>query len=51
MEQQLSLLEVPATPGATPVWDALDEQERAAVVRRLAQLIAKTLASPEDNHE
>lgn len=51
MEQQLSLLEVPAATVATPVWDALDEQQRAAVVMRLAQLIAKTLANPENNHE
>ena len=51
MEQQLSLLEVPATTVATPVWDTLDEPQRAAIVRRLAQLIAKTLANPEDHHE
>jgi hypothetical protein len=51
MEQQLSLFEVPTNSNATPVWNAPDEQQRAAVVMRLAQLIARILASPEDIHE
>lgn len=51
MEQQLSLLKTPRTTDATPVWNTLNKQQRAAVVARLAQLIAKTLAQPKNNHE
>ncbi len=38
--QQLSLLEEPLPAGAAPVWQTLDEEQRADVVRRLARLIA-----------
>jgi hypothetical protein len=38
----LSFLSAPVLPkGAAPVWDALDDEQRAAVVATLARLIAK----------
>jgi hypothetical protein len=41
--QQLSFLEPPPQEEATvPVWDALDEEQRARLVLRLARLIANT---------
>lgn len=56
--QQLSLLEEPSPAGAAPVWQTLDEEQRADVVRRLARLIAKAVVveqenkpEPEDHHE
>ena len=41
MQEQMSFLETPASHGAAPVWAALDEAQRAAVVAVLARLIAK----------
>jgi hypothetical protein len=41
--QQLSFLEVPPPGEAIPVWSTLDEEQRAAVVTRLARLMAKTV--------
>lgn len=42
--QQLSLLEAPPPQNAPPVWNTLDEEHRASLVKRLARLIAKTIA-------
>jgi len=33
----------PPSKGAAPVWDALDDKQRAAVVTTLARLIAKAV--------
>ena len=42
--QQLSFLEPPPSREDTvPVWDALDEEQRARLVLRLARLIANTV--------
>ena len=41
--QQLCFLEVPPPGEAAPVWSTLDEEQRAAVVTRLARLMAKTV--------
>ena len=48
--QQLSFLEVPPAGEAAPVWSTLDEEQRAAVVTRLARLMAKTLAPTPGEH-
>jgi hypothetical protein len=49
--QQLSFLEAPVPEGAAPVWNVLDEEQRAKAIALLARLIAKTIAEPEQNHE
>jgi len=51
--QQLSLLEAPPPKGAVPVWDTLDEEQRTFLVKKLARLIARTIAHipGEHNHE
>jgi hypothetical protein len=49
--QQLSLLEEPPPAGAAPVWQKLDEEQRAVVVRRLARLIAKAVVEQENKPE
>ncbi len=49
--QQLSFLEVPVPDGAAPVWNTLDEEERAKAIALLALLIAKTIAEPEQENE
>jgi phenylpyruvate tautomerase PptA (4-oxalocrotonate tautomerase family) len=41
--QQLSFLDAPLPENVVPVWNTLDEEQRAALVNRLARLIAKTL--------
>lgn len=41
--QQLSFLEVPPPGEVAPVWSTLDEEQRAAVVMKLARLMAKTV--------
>lgn len=43
--QQLSFLEPPPSreEDAVPVWDALDGEQRARLVLRLARLIANTV--------
>ena len=43
MEQQLSLLHPLTTPGAVPVWNALDPVARTETLRLLARLIAQTV--------
>jgi len=42
---QMSLLEVSPPAGAVPAWAALDEQQRAEVVKALARLITKVASS------
>lgn len=49
--QQLSFLEPPIPIGAAPVWNALDDEQRAKVIATLARVIAKTIAEPEQDHE
>ena len=50
--QQMILLEDPPPAGAAPVWNTLDEEQRAEIVTRLARLIAQALAQLEDKpHE
>ena len=50
--QQMTLLEEPPPAGAAPVWQTLDEAQRAEIVNRLARLIAKAVAQLEDSpHE
>ncbi|KPK36810.1 MAG: hypothetical protein AMJ69_12945 [Gammaproteobacteria bacterium SG8_47] len=48
--QQLSFLEPPPQGKAPPVWTMLDEEQRAAVVRTLARMMAKTLAPTPGEH-
>ncbi len=48
--QQLSFLEAPPPQNAPPVWNALDEEHRAGLVKRLARLIAKTIAPIPGEH-
>ncbi|HXR18788.1 MAG TPA: hypothetical protein VN757_02520 [Steroidobacteraceae bacterium] len=49
--QQLSFLEAPVAIGVVPLWNALDDEQRAKAIAMLAQLIAKTIAEPEQDHE
>ncbi len=49
--QQLSFLEARVPVGAAPVWNVLDEEQRAKVIAMLARLIAKTIVEPEQDHE
>ena len=49
--QQLSFLEAPLPDGAVPVWNVLNDEQRTKVIAMLAQLIAKTIAEPEHDHE
>ena len=51
MQQQLRLLEDPPPAGVAPVWHSLDEAQRAEIVKKLAQVIAKIVADPEERHE
>ena len=48
---QLSFLEAPTPDGAVPVWNVLDDEQRAKAIAMLAQLIARTIAEPEHDHE
>jgi hypothetical protein len=48
--QQLSFLETPPPNEAVPVWNALDEEQRAKILAMLARLIAKTISEPEQPH-
>ena len=41
--QQLSFLESPPLQDAVPVWNALDEAQRRALVMKLARLMARTI--------
>ena len=49
--QQLSFLDPPDRDAAAPVWEALDREQRARVVLRLARLIAQTIAIPGDHND
>ena len=49
--QQLSFLEAPPLEDAAPVWNALDEDQRIALVTKLARLIARTIAHPPGEHD
>jgi hypothetical protein len=49
--QQLSFLDPPPQPGAVPVWEALDNEQRTRLVLRLAQLIARAIATPGDRND
>lgn len=49
--QQLSFLEAPVPEGAAPVWNVLDDEQRAKAITMLARLIAKTIAEQEQDHE
>jgi hypothetical protein len=49
--QQLSFLDPPVPDGAAPVWNVLDEEQRAKAIMMLARLIAKTISEPEQDHE
>lgn len=48
--QQLRLLEDPPPAGVVPVWSTLDEEQRAAIVKKLAAVLANAIAGPEDHH-
>ena len=49
--QQLSLLEVPSPEDGDPVWNTLDEEQRTALVTKLARLIARTIAPAPGAHD
>ena len=49
--QQLTLLEDPPPAGDAPVWNTLNEAQRAEIIKKLAEVLAKTIADPEDHHE
>jgi hypothetical protein len=48
--QQLSFLEIPPPDDAAPAWTMLDEEQRAAVVTKLARLMAKAIAPTPGEH-
>ncbi len=48
--QQMSFLEAPPPQNAPPVWNSLEEEHRAGLVKRLARLIARTLAPTSGEH-
>ena len=51
--KQLSFFDPPRSRGKTAIWSALDDEQRAAVVARLARLIIQTATGsrvePEEN--
>lgn len=49
--QQLSFLDPPSPDTGVPVWSALDEEQRASIVAKLARLIAKTIAHTTGEHD
>jgi hypothetical protein len=49
--QQLSFLDPPPQRGAVPVWEALDKEQRAHLVLRLARLIARAIATAGDHND
>ena len=49
--QQLSFLDAPAPDDTVPVWNVLDEEQRAKAIALLARLIAKAIAEAEQDHE
>jgi hypothetical protein len=44
--QQLSFLDAPLPEAVVPVWNTLDEEQRAVLVKKLARLIVKTVETP-----
>jgi hypothetical protein len=49
--QQLSFLEIPPSDeGAPAVWSTLDEEQRAAVVAKLARIIGQTITPTPGEH-
>ncbi|MGY4283048.1 hypothetical protein ACVWXO_009235 [Bradyrhizobium sp. LM2.7] len=48
--QQLSFLD-PPPQRAVPVWGALDKEQRAHLVLRLARLIARAIATAGDHND
>lgn len=49
--QQLSFLDPPPPDTGAPVWDTLDEEQRASIVVKLARLMAKTVAHEMGDHD
>lgn len=48
--QQLSFLEIPPPDESAPVWTTLDEEQRAAVVTKLARLMVNTIIPTPGEH-
>lgn len=49
--EQLSLLELTEPKNPTPVWDLLDEEQRAEIVAMLARLMARAVTrTSEEEH-
>ena len=48
--QQLSFLDPAPREGAAPVWEALDSEQRAHLVLRLARLIVRAIAISGDHN-
>lgn len=49
--QQLSFLDPPPQREAVPAWEALDKEQRARLVLRLARLIARAIAAAGDHSD
>jgi hypothetical protein len=50
--QQLNLFEPRPAAAVAPIWTTLDEKRQAAVVTKLAELMAKTVApADEETHD
>jgi hypothetical protein len=49
--QQLSFLEPTRQQNTVPVWDVLDDEQRARLILRLARLIAQVIATPGDRND
>ena len=49
--QQLSFLDPAPSDKGAPVWNTLDEEQRARVVAKLARLMAKTIALATGEHD
>jgi len=49
--QQLSFLDPPPQREAAPAWEALDKEQRAHLVLRLARLIARAIAAAGDHND
>jgi hypothetical protein len=49
--QQLSFLEPTRQQNTVPVWDVLDDEQRAHLILRLARLIAQVIATPGDRND
>lgn len=49
--QQLKLIDDPPPAGAAPIWNVLDEEQKAKVVARLARVIAQAVVELETKTE